>query len=187
MTDRVVITGMGAISPLGLDVPTLWEALINGKSGAGPITLFDATAFETRIAAEVKGFDATSYMERKQARHMDRYAQFAVVASLQAVKQANLSFDHPEEIGVIIGSGIGGLSSLSEQFAILAEKGPRRVSPFLIPMMITDGASGQISIMLGAKGVNFCATSACSSGADAIGEAYEIIRRGDAQVMLALP
>ncbi|MCX6000626.1 MAG: beta-ketoacyl-ACP synthase II [Chloroflexi bacterium] len=176
---------MGAISPLGLDVPTLWEALINGKSGAGPITLFDATAFETRIAAEVKGFDATAYMDRKQARHMDRYAQFAVVASLQAVKQANLTLDHPEEVGVIIGSGIGGLGSLSEQFAVLAEKGPRRVSPFLIPMMITDGASGQISIMLGAKGVNFCATSACSSGADAIGEAYEILRRGDAQVMLA--
>jgi len=176
---------MGAISPLGLDVPTLWEALISGKSGVDRITLFDPESFETQIAAEVKGFDPMEYLERKQARHMDRYTQFALPASRQAVEQSRLTFDDAEEIGVLIGSGIGGLSTLSEQFKVLAEKGPRRISPFLVPMMITDGASGQVSIMLGAKGVNFCATSACSSGADAIGEACEIIKRGDAQVMIA--
>jgi len=185
MTNRIVITGMGAVSPLGLDVPSLWEALLSGKSGIDYITLFDPELFETKIAAEVKGFDAMDYMERKQARHMDRYTQFAVVASRQAVEQAKLEFDDPEDIGVLIGSGIGGLSTLSEQLAVLAERGPSRVSPFLISMMITDGASGQISIMMGARGVNFCATSACSSGADAIGEACEIIKRGDAQAMLA--
>lgn len=185
MDDRVVITGMGAVSPLGLDVPSLWQALLSGKSGIDRITLFDPEPFETKIAAEVKGFDAMDYMERKQARHMDRYTQFAVVASRQAVEQAKLEFDDPEDIGVLIGSGIGGLSTLSEQLAVLAERGPSRVSPFLISMMITDGASGQVSIMMGARGVNFCATSACSSGADAIGEACEIIKRGDAQAMLA--
>lgn len=185
MTNRIVITGMGVVSPLGLDVSSLWEALLSGKSGIDRITLFDPELFETKIAAEVKGFDAMDYMERKQARHMDRYTQFAVVASRQAVEQAKLEFDDPEDIGVLIGSGIGGLSTLSEQLAVLAERGPSRVSPFLISMMITDGASGQVSIMMGARGVNFCATSACASGADAIGEACEIIKRGDAQAMLA--
>ena len=185
MSDRVVITGMGAVSPLGLNIPSMWEALVNGRSGVDYITLFDPEFFETKIAAEVKGFNAADYLDHKKARHMDRYAHFAVVASLEAVEQARLSFDNAEEIGVIIGSGIGGLGTLSAQFGVLAERGPRKVSPFLIPMMITDAASGQVSILLGAKGVNFCATSACSSGADAIGEACEIIKRGDAQVMLA--
>ncbi|TET88348.1 MAG: beta-ketoacyl-[acyl-carrier-protein] synthase II [Dehalococcoidia bacterium] len=185
MAERVVITGMGAVSPLGLDIPSLWEALVSGKSGVDRISLFDPEPFETKIAAEVKGFNATDYLEHKQARHMDRYAHFAVVASLQAAEQARLDFSHPEDIGVLIGSGIGGLTTLSAQFAVLAERGPSRISPFLVPMMITDGAPGQVSIMLGAKGVNFCTTSSCSSGADAIGEACEIIKRGDAQVMLA--
>ena len=185
MTNRVVVTGMGAVSPLGLDVSTLWEGLLQGRSGVDRITLFDPELFETKIAAEVRGFDPMEYMDRKQARHMDRYTQFAVVASRQAVEQARLEFDNPEDIGVLIGSGIGGLTTLTEQFAILAERGPSRISPFFISMMITDGASGQVSIMLGAQGVNFCATSACASGADAIGEACEIIKRGDAQVMLA--
>jgi len=170
---------------LGLNVTSMWESLINGRSGVERITLFDPELFETKIAAEVKGFNAADYLDHKKARHMDRYAHFAVVASLEAVEQARLSFDDAEEIGVIIGSGIGGLGTLSAQFGVLAERGPRKVSPFLIPMMITDAASGQVSILLGAKGVNFCATSACSSGADAIGEACEIIKRGDAQVMLA--
>lgn len=185
MSDRVVITGVGAVSPLGLNVPSMWEAMVNGRSGVDYITLFDPELFETKIAAEVKGFNAADYLDHKKARHMDRYGHFAVVASLEAVEQARLSFDNAEEIGVIIGSGIGGLGTLSAQFGVLAERGPRKVSPFLIPMMITDAASGQVSILLGAKGVNFCATSACSSGADAIGEACEIIKRGDAQVMLA--
>jgi 3-oxoacyl-[acyl-carrier-protein] synthase II len=177
MTTRIVVTGMGAVSPLGLDIPTLWEALKSGKSGAGPITLFDAEPFETKIAAEVKGFNPTDHIEHREARRMDRYTQFATVASMEAVKQSN--------VGVIIGSGIGGITTLSAQMATLAEKGPRRISPFLVPMMIADAAAGHVSIMLGAKGMNFCATSACSSGADAVGEACEIIRRGDVQVMIA--
>ena len=152
MSNRIVITGMGTVSPLGLDVPSLWDALLQGKSGVDLITLFDPEAFETRIAAEVKGFDPMDYMERKQARHMDRYSQFAVVASRQAAEQARLDFGVPEDVGVLIGSGIGGLTTLSEQFDILAERGPSRISPFLISMMITDGASGQVSIMLGARG-----------------------------------
>jgi len=186
MTSRIVVTGMGAVSPLGLDIPTLWEALTSGKSGAGPITLFDAEAFETKIAAEVKGFNPTDYIEHREARRMDRYTQFATVASMQAVKQSNLDCEKEgTDVGVIIGSGIGGITTLSAQMATLAEKGPRRISPLLVPMMIADAAAGHVSIMLGAKGMNFCATSACSSGADAVGEACEIIKRGDVQVMIA--
>ncbi len=182
---RVVITGIGAVSPLGLDVQSTWDALISGKSGVGPITAFDTESFETKIAAQVKDFDGTDYFERKQARHMDRYTQFAAVASRQAVEQARLTFEEPEEIGVVIGSGIGGLSTLSLQFDVLAQRGPRKISPFLVPMMITDGAPGQISIMLGARGPNYCVTSACSSGADALGAAYEMVRRGDANAVVA--
>jgi 3-oxoacyl-[acyl-carrier-protein] synthase II len=186
MTSRIVVTGMGAISPLGLDIPTLWEALKSGQSGAGRITLFDAEAFETKIAAEVKGFNPTDFIEHREARRMDRYTQFATVASMQAVKQSDLDCEKEgTDVGVIIGSGIGGITTLSAQMATLAEKGPRRISPLLVPMMIADAAAGHVSIMLGAKGMNFCATSACSSGADAIGEACEIIKRGDVQVMIA--
>ena len=186
MTTRIVITGVGAISPLGLDVPTLWEALKTGQSGAGRITLFDAEPFETKIAAEVKGFDPTKYFEHREARRMDRYTQFATVAAMQAVKQANLDCEKEgPDVGVLIGSGIGGITTLSAQMATLAEKGPRRISPLLVPMMIADAAAGHVSITLGAKGMNFCATSACSSGADAVGEACEIIKRGDVQVMIA--
>ena len=186
MTSRIVVTGMGAVSPLGLDIPTLWEALKSGKSGAGRITLFDAEPFETKIAAEVKGFNPTDYIEHREARRMDRYTQFATVASMQAVKQSNLDCEKEgTDVGVIIGSGIGGITTLSAQMATLAEKGPRRISPLLVPMMIADAAAGHVSIMLGAKGMNFCATSACSSGADAVGEACEIIKRGDVQVMIA--
>jgi 3-oxoacyl-[acyl-carrier-protein] synthase II len=186
MTTRIVVTGMGAVSPLGLDVPTLWEALKAGQSGAGRITLFDAEPFETKIAAEVKGFNATDFIEHREARRMDRYSQFATVAAMQAVKQANLDCDKEgPDVGVLIGSGIGGITTLSAQMATLAERGPRRISPLLVPMMIADAAAGHVSIMLGAKGMNFCATSACSSGADAVGEACEIIKRGDVQVMIA--
>lgn len=188
-SDRIVVTGMGVVSPLGLDIPSLWEALKAGKSGVDRITLFDAGPFETQIAAEVKGFNPTDHLEHREARRMDRYTQFAVVASLQAVAQAKIDLaNNPSEagdVGVLIGSGIGGLTTLSAQMAVLAEKGPQRVSPLLVPMMISDAASGQVSIMLGAKGLNFCATSACSSGADAVGEACEVIKRGDARVMLA--
>jgi 3-oxoacyl-[acyl-carrier-protein] synthase II len=187
--NRIVVTGMGVVSPLGLDTPSLWEALKAGRSGVDRITLFNADSYQTRIAAEVKGFNPTDHIEYREARRMDRYTQFAVMASLQAAAQAKLDLGrHPEDacnVGVLIGSGIGGITTLSAQMAVLAEKGPGRISPFLVPMMISDAASGHVSIMLGAKGVNFCATSACSSGADAIGEACEIIRRGDAHMMLA--
>jgi len=177
---------MGAVTPLGLDVPSTWDALIKGKSGVDRISLFDPESHDTKIAAEVKGFDPFNYIDRKEARHMDRFTQFAVVASRQAVEHSGLDINHKsaEDVGVIIGSGIGGLNTLSTQFAVLADRGPGRVSPFIIPMMITDGATGQVSIDIGAKGVNFCVTSACSSGTDAIGVAYEIIKRGDINVMV---
>ena len=186
MERRVVITGMGAISPLGLTISELWEGLISGKSGVDYITLFDATALDTRFAAEVKGFEPTNYVDRKEARRMDRFTQFALATTLQAVEQAKLKIDHKneDEIGVLIGSGIGGLITMYDQIKVFLEKGPHRVSPFTAPMMISDAAPGQISIILGAKGPNFTSTSSCSSGSDAIGEAYEIIKRGDAKIMI---
>ncbi|MFH0914238.1 MAG: beta-ketoacyl-ACP synthase II [Chloroflexota bacterium] len=179
--NRVVVTGLGVICPLGLTVASTWEALVSGKSGIDQITLFDTSSFETRIAGEVKGFDPTIYVGRKEARHMDRFVQFAVAASLEAKERAKLQItsENQNDIGVMVGSGIGGLITLSEQIKVLIERGPSRVSPFLIPMMIADMASAQVSITLGAKGPNFCTTSACSSGADAIGTAYECLKRGD--------
>ncbi len=185
--DRVVITGTGILSPLGLDTRTTWEGLIAGKSGIDYITLFDPSDMAAKFAGEVKEFQPTDYMERKEARRMDRFAQLAVAASREAVESARLEIDHTndDDIGVIIGSGIGGLTTLFEQAKVLVEKGPDRVSPFLAPMMIADIAAAQVSIALGVKGPNFCTTSACSSGSDAIGAAYELIRHGDAQVMLA--
>lgn len=184
---RVVITGFGILSPLGLDTATTWEALIAGKSGIDYITLFDAESMETKFAGEVKGFEPTDYMSRKDAHRMDRFAQLALAASREAVAQARLEIDHrnDDDIGVIIGSGIGGLTTLFEQTKILLEQGPDRVSPFLAPMMIADIAAAQVSIALGIKGPNYCTTSACSSGSDAIGAAYEIIKHGDVPVMLA--
>ena len=185
--NRVVVTGMGVISPVGLDLNTTWESLIAGRSGVDYITRFDTEGFDTRFAAELKRFEPTDYIGRKEARRMDRFTQMAVVASMEAVEHAALQIDptNQDDIGVLVGSGIGGLLTLSEQISVLKEKGPDRVSPFLVPMMITDMASGQISILLGARGPNFCPTSACSSGSDAIGTAYEIIKRGDAIAMLA--
>lgn len=185
--NRVVVTGIGVVSPLGLNLSATWESLIAGKSGIDYITLFDTESYETKIAGEVKGFDPTDYINRKDARHMDRFAQLAVAASLQALEQSGIkiSSTNQDDIGIVIGSGIGGLTTLFEQNKILLEKGPDRVSPFLIPMMISDIAAAQVSIVLGVKGPNLCTTSACSSGSDAIGSAHEIIRRGDAQVMIA--
>ncbi len=187
INNRVVVTGIGILCPVGLNASSTWEALIAGKSGIDYITLFDPEPFATKFAGEVKGFEPTDYVSRKEARHMDRFIQLAVAASSQALKQAGIQINlsNQNNIGVIIGSGFGGLLTLSEQIRILLERGPDRVSPFLIPMMAANMASAQVSIMLGAKGPNFCTASACSSGSDAIGTAYEIIRRGDAQVMLA--
>jgi len=165
----------------------MWQGLTSGKSGIDYITLFDAEQFKTKIAGEVKGFEPTNYMSHKDARRTDRFAQLAVAASLQAVEQAGIKINtiNQDNIGIVIGSGIGGLTTLFEQTKILLEKGLDRVSPFLIPMMMPNIAAAQVSIVLGVKGPNLCTTSACSSGSDAIGVAYEIIKRGDAQVMIA--
>jgi len=185
--ERVVVTGMGTLNPLGSDTKSTWEELVAGESGIDYITLFDPVDMEAKFAGEVKGFEPTNYIERKEARRMDRFAQLAVAASREAVESARLEINHTnnDDIGVIIGSGIGGLTTLFEQARVLLEKGPDRVSPFLAPMMIADIAAAQISIALGIKGPNFCTTSACSSGSDAIGAAYELIKHGDVQVMLA--
>ncbi|MDY6907404.1 MAG: beta-ketoacyl-ACP synthase II [Chloroflexota bacterium] len=187
MSERVVVTGIGIISPLGLDVQSTWQALVAGKSGVDRITHFDPEGFDTMIAAEVKGFDAGNYMDRKEVRRMERFVQFAVAAAREAVGKAQLTIDssNAEDIGVVIGAGFGGLGTLLGQHQVLLEKGPDRVSPFLVTMMIADMAPGQVSILLGAKGPNFCITSSCASGSDAIGESLEIIRRGDAQAMIA--
>lgn len=184
---RVVITGMGMLTPLGLDTASTWQGLIAGKSGIDCITLFDASNYETKIAGEIKGFDPTAFMSVKEAKRMDRFAQLAVVAAKQALAQSALVVDASNAncIGVIVGSGVGGLNTLFEQARVLIEKGPDRLSPFTVPMMIADMAAAQVSIMLGVKGPNFCTMSACSSGADAIGTAFEMIRRGDAPVMFA--
>ena len=186
MSNRVVITGMGVVCPLGLDVSSMWQGLISGQSAVDYITLFDAERFDTKIAAEVKGLDPTAFVSTKEARHMDRFTQFGVAATFQAIEQASLkpNSSDMEDVGVLIGSGIGGINTLLSQADILRERGPRKVSPYLIPMMMSDSTSGQISIFVGARGPNFCTTSACSSGSDAIGEAYEIVKRGDTRAMI---
>lgn len=185
--NRVVVTGLGIISPLGLDVASNWDAVINGKSGIASITLFDASNFSTRIAGEVKGFEPTNYVNRKEARRIDRFGQFAVAAAKQAVENAKLVIDdnNRNDIGVLIGSGAGGLWTLQEQTLNMAQNGPDRVNPFLATMMIADSGSAQVSIALGAKGPNFCVTSACSSSADTLGIAYEMVKRGDVKIMIA--
>ena len=184
---RVLVTGIGVVSPLGLDAETTWAGLSQGKSGVDFITAFDTTGFDTRFAAEVKGFDPENYLERKVARRMDRFAQFAAVAAQQACRQAQLdprAMD-PYQVAVIIGSGIGGIITLSQQYDVLRERGPRRVSPFLIPMMLADMSSAQVSMVTGAMGANYCPVSSCSSGADALGQGWDIIRRGQQDVVLA--
>ena len=181
------ITGAGVISPIGNSLQEFWDHLLRGQSGAGPITRFDAAAFETRFACEVKGFTTEGVMDRKEAKRMDRFVQFAVVASHEAIRTAGLDLETIDRnrVGVVIGSGIGGMETFEEQHTSLLQKGPRRVSPFFIPMMIVDMAAGQVSIQLGLKGPNFATVSACASGAHAIGEAMRLIRAGDADVMLA--
>ncbi|MFC1987863.1 beta-ketoacyl-ACP synthase II [Chloroflexota bacterium] len=185
--NRVVITGAGVMCPLGQDVKTTWEKLVAGKSGIDHITLFDASSMETKIAGEVKGFNPLDYISRKEARRMDRFAQLSVAASLQAVKNSGLQINdiNHRNIAIIVGSGIGGLTTMFEQTRVLLENGPSKVSPFLVPMMISDMGAAQVSITLGVKGLNLCTTSACSSSSDALGVAYELIKRGDAQAALA--
>lgn len=187
MGRRVVVTGMGCLSPVGNNVQETWDSLLAGKSGAGEITLFDASNHKTRFAAEVKGFDAVSLFGTREARKMDRFTQFATAATLEALEQSGLKIDESnrDRIGVLIGSGIGGIGTILEQTAVMNERGPDRVSPFLIPMMIADSAAGMLAIRVGARGPNMSLATACASGNNAIGEAMEMIRRGSADVMIA--
>ncbi|MCP6732414.1 beta-ketoacyl-ACP synthase II [Bacillus subtilis] len=183
---RVVVTGLGALSPLGNDVDTSWNNAINGVSGIGPITRVDAEEYPAKVAAELKDFNVEDYMDKKEARKMDRFTQYAVVAAKMAVEDAelNITDEIAPRVGVWVGSGIGGLETLESQFEIFLTKGPRRVSPFFVPMMIPDMATGQISIALGAKGVNSCTVTACATGTNSIGDAFKVIQRGDADVMV---
>jgi 3-oxoacyl-[acyl-carrier-protein] synthase II len=187
MERRVVVTGMGAVSPLGLDVPALWQGIKEARSGVGPVTLCDTSGMASRIAGEVKGFEAQNYMDRKEVRRNDRFIHFALAAAREALSSSELKVtpENAEEIGVIIGSGIGGIDAFADGLHTLREKGPGRVSPFLVPAMITNMAAGQVSIQNGLKGVSFCPTSACATAAHAIGEAVETIRRGWAKAIIA--
>ncbi len=183
---RVVITGMGAITPLGPSAEEFWKNLVAGKSGAGPITHFDTTLYDTHFACEVKNFKATDYLDRKAAQRMDPFSQFAIISSDLAVADAGISakdFD-PDRIGVVFGSGIGGMQSYDTQFTNYMQGGPRRISPFFIPMLIPDIASGQISIKHGFKGPNYATVSACATASHAIGDAFRIIQYGDADIIL---
>jgi 3-oxoacyl-[acyl-carrier-protein] synthase II len=178
---------MGAVSPVGPDIGSMWKSLVAGKSGVDYISLFDTTDFETKIAAEVKDFDISAYVNKKQGQRMDRFTQFAVAASLQATEQAKLAVkpEDTTECGVIIGNSVCGLLSISQQYKVLTDKGPSRVSPILAPTMTGDAASVQVSLLVGARGRNYAPSSACSSGSDAIGQAYETIKLGNAKVMVA--
>ena len=186
MPDRVAVTGYGAITPLGLNVEESWQGLIKGKCGIGFISLFDTSQFDVKIAAEVRGFDPAAYIDPVTARYSDRFSQFALAAALQAVTMSGLKITDANkyDVGVIIGSGTGGIGSLSSQYRVLYEKGPKRISPFLIPMLIADGASGQISIKLGIMGPNFSLASSCATGADALGMAFNLIRHGEITAMI---
>lgn len=187
MGRRVVVTGMGCLSPVGNNVQETWDSLLAGKSGAGEITLFDASQHKTRFAAEVKGFDPVSLFGSKEARRMDRFTQFATAATQEALEQAGLKIDETnrDRIGVLIGSGIGGIGTILDQTSVMNERGPDRLSPFLIPMMISDSAAGMLAIRIGARGPNMALATACASGNNAIGEAVEMIRRGSADAMIA--
>ncbi|MCL6472878.1 MAG: beta-ketoacyl-ACP synthase II [Firmicutes bacterium] len=186
MVRRVVITGLGIISPFGVGKEVFWSSLVNGKSGIRRIQGFNCSDYPTTIAGEVPDFDPATFLDRKEARRMDRFQQFAVAGASLALKDAKLEItpENADMTGVIVASGIGGLGTMEESMKILLEKGPRRVGPFVVPMMITDLAAGHISILFGAKGPNFCTTSACASSSHAIGEAFEAIKRGTADIMI---
>jgi 3-oxoacyl-[acyl-carrier-protein] synthase II len=184
---RVAVTGLGFVTPIGHDVETVWSNLVEGVSGVGPITHFDASNYSTRIAAEVKGFEPERYMDRKTARHLGRYCQFALGASQQALAHAGLvpgDMD-PDDVGVIVSSGIGGMEEIEKSHTALMERGVRRISPFTVPMMIADMAAGIVAMHTKAGGPNYAIVSACASSGHGIGEAAEIIKRGDARAMLA--
>ncbi|MEO0351365.1 MAG: beta-ketoacyl-ACP synthase II [Cyanobacteria bacterium P01_A01_bin.15] len=183
---RVVITGMGAITPIGNTLEAYWQGLLAGKSGIGPITLFDASKHKCRIAGEVKGFDPLEYLDPKDAKRTDRFAQFAIAASQQALADAGLAITdlNAEQVGVMIGTGVGGLKVMEEQQSVYLNKGPSRCSPFMVPMMIANMAAGLTAIHTGAKGPNSCAVTACAAGSNAIGDAFRIVQNGYAQAMI---
>ena len=184
--NRVVVTGLGAITPIGNTPDAYWEGLMEGRNGIGPITHFDASKHGCQIAAEVKGFEPESYMEKKEIKRNDRFVHFAIAASKQAIADSGLEISdvNAEQVGTIIGTGIGGIKVLEDQQEINLTKGPRRCSPFMIPMMIANMATGQVAISLGSKGPSNCTVTACAAGANAIGDAFRIIQRGDAQAMI---
>jgi len=184
---RVVVTGVGVVSPIGIGVDRFWKALVSGTSGVRRITTFDPTDHECQIAAEVKDFDPLQWIEKKEVRKMDLFTQYAVAAAMMAVENSQLKVtdERPDRIGVLVGTGMGGIPMLVEQHRILLEKGPGRVSPFFIPGIITNMASGRISMQVGAKGPNSCVSTACATGNHAIGDSFRIIQRGEADIMLA--
>jgi 3-oxoacyl-[acyl-carrier-protein] synthase II len=184
---RVAVTGLGFITPIGNDIDTVWSSLVEGVSGVGPITHFDTTDYSTKIAGEVKGFEPERYMDRKTARHLGRYCQFALAASKQALEHAGLDpHEHdPDTVGVIVASGVGGMEEIERNHSAMLNRGIRRISPFTVPMMICDMGAGVVAIHCGAGGPNYALVSACASSGHGIGEAAEIIKRGDAEVMLA--
>jgi 3-oxoacyl-[acyl-carrier-protein] synthase II len=183
---RVVVTGIGAVTPLGNDAGTTWNNIIEGVSGIGPITRLNADEFPAKVAAEVKEFNVENFIDRKDARKMDRFTHYAVAASLMAVKDSGLEItdENAPRVGVWIGSGIGGMETFEQQHETFMNRGYRRVSPFFVPMMIPDMATGQVSITLGARGFNSCTVTACATGTNSIGDAFKVIQRGDADVMV---
>ena len=187
MERRVVVTGLGIISPLGIGIKENWQALCEGRSGIGPITRFDTTEYETKIAGEVKNFDPTSFLDRKEARKMDPFIHYALAAGIMAMEDSHLKIDqsNAERVGVLVGAGLGGLTTIEKYHSILLKEGPKKISPFFIPMLIVNLAPGQISIFFGAKGPNSSVVTACATGNHSIGEAYKIIQRGDADAMIA--
>lgn len=183
---RVVVTGLGAITPIGNTLADYWEGLLKGHNGIAPITLFDASRHECRIAGEVKGFDPTAFMDKKEAKRMDRFAQFAVAATKQALQDAQFEINdlNAEQIGIVMGTGIGGLKVMEDQQEVYLTRGPDRCSPFMVPMMIANMAAGLTAIHTGAKGPNNCTVTACAAGSNAIGDAFRIVQRGFAQAMI---
>ena len=183
---RVVITGLGAITPLGNSPAEFWQSLLAGRSGIGPITHFDASRHECRIAGEVKGFDPLDYLDRKDVKRTDRFVHLALAATQQALEDAQFRITdlNAEQVGVILGTGIGGIRVLEEQQTIYLHKGPDRCSPFMVPMMIANMAAGHVAIHFGAKGPNSCTVTACASGSNAIGDAFRLIQRGEVQVAI---
>lgn len=187
MKNRVVVTGLGLVTPVGIGKEAFWDSLKSGKSGIGKITRFDATGYSAQIAAELKDFNPQDYIEKKEAKRMDKFTQYGVAAAKMALQDAGLDIteENAEDVGVIVASGIGGIETLEEQHKVLLEKGPNRVSPFLIPMMIINMAGGQISIATGAKGPNSTIVTACASSTHAIGDAFKLLQRGDAKVVIS--